>query len=108
MIFELFSIVCFIFLKEPKVSLVSCIETSKSTKYSYFGSIDLQVLKAGHAMSIHVKARKLGFRIGVVVTLNYGSLVNTAVADFGNNNLNDRQQVQMAVTGSNGRGKLER
>ena len=53
-IFQFSTIVCFIWFKEPRVSIVSCIEASKSIKYSSFGSTDLQVLMAGDVVSIPV------------------------------------------------------
>ena len=71
---ELFSIVCLVRLKEPKVNLVSCIETSKSTKWSSLGSINLQDLMARDAMSI-CKELEIRFDNSKGSKWNYGSFV---------------------------------
>lgn len=75
MIFEFSNIVCYIWFKEPSVSIFSCIEASKSTKNSSFGSIDLQVLMAGDTMSILIKSWKIRFDNLNGNNLNYDSLV---------------------------------
>ena len=53
-IFELFSMVCFIWFKLPKVNFVSLMATSKSINNSSFGSTLLQVLMALVAMFMHL------------------------------------------------------
>ena len=61
--FEFSIITCLMRSRVPRVSLLSCVEVSKSTQLSSLGLIDLQVLIAKDAILFPIKGWMVGLQV---------------------------------------------